>query len=36
MKKAYESALKLARWTIAGLFVLIMAVPALTSASHYI
>ena len=36
MKKAYECVLKLARWTVAGLFLLIMAMPALTSASHYI
>jgi len=35
MKKAYEGIFKLARLAVAGLFLLIMAMPALTSASHY-
>jgi len=36
MKKSYEGILKMARLAVAGLFILIIAMPALTSASHYI
>jgi len=36
MKTTYEAIFKIVRWAVAGVFVLIMALPALTSVSTYI
>lgn len=36
MKKSYEGVFKLVRWAVAGLVLLITALPALTSVSTYI
>ena len=36
MKSAYEGIFRLVRWAVAGVFLLIMASPALTTVSTYI